>query len=255
LGREETPYFTSKLVKKQLAYQANSNSGYSELGGEFNFSIVPMPGKTLVQMDSLFRNALDSFEARGVTEEDVAKFKGSTEAQQINSLQSVAGKVSQLAAFQTFAGNPNKIADLIKMYTSVTREDVMRVYNKYIKGKYAVVLSVVPKGQEKMIVAADNFTVDTLGYKPPDYGYAGLKYAKAKDGFDRSKIPGSGPNPVVKVPAFWKKEQPNGIKMIGTETSEIPTVTLTVTLPGGHLLTATDTAKVGLADFFCRYDE
>jgi len=250
LGQGRNSILYQQLVKKQLALQANCNSGYSELGGEFNFSIVPMQGKTLGQMDSLFKNALDSFEVRGVTEEDVAKFKGSTEAQQINSLQSVAGKVSQLAAFQTFAGNPNKIADLIKMYTSVTREDVMRVYNQYIKGKYAVVLSVVPKGQEKMIVAADNFTVDTLGYKAPDYGYAGLKYAKAKDGFDRSKIPGSGPNPVVKVPAFWKKEQPNGIKMIGTETSEIPTVTMTITLPGGHLLTATDTSKIGLADFF-----
>ena len=63
-------------------------------------------------MDTLFRNALDSFEARGVTDEDIAKFKGGIEAQQINGLQSVSGKVSQLAAFQTFTGNPNKIADL-----------------------------------------------------------------------------------------------------------------------------------------------
>ena len=89
-----------------------------------------MPGKSLAEMDTLFRNALDSFEARGVTDEDVAKFKGGIEAQQINGLQSVSGKVSQLAAFQTFTGNPNKIADLIKMYPSVTKEDVMRVYNR-----------------------------------------------------------------------------------------------------------------------------
>ena len=250
IGQGRNSVMFQQLVKKQLALQANGNSIHSELSGEFSFSLVPMPGKSLAQMDSLFRNALDSFEARGVTEEDVAKFKGAIEAQQINGLQSVAGKVSQLAAFQTFADNPNKIADLIKMYTSVTREDVLRVYNEYIKGKYAVVLSVLPKGQEKLFAGQDNYTIDPSGYKAPDYGYAVLKYTKAKDNFDRSKIPASGPNPVVKVPAFWKKDLPNGIKIIGTESSEVPAVTMTITIPGGHLLTAKDTSKIGLADFF-----
>jgi len=63
-------------------------------------------------------------------------------------------------------------------------------------------------------------------------------------------MPGNGPNPVVKVPAFWKKNLPNGVKMIGAQNNELPVVTISVTIPGGHLLQANDTAKVGLADFF-----
>ncbi len=43
---------------------------------------------------------------------------------------------------------------------------------------------------------------------------------------------------------------PNGVKMIGTESTEIPTVTITITIPGGHILQAKDTAKVGLASMF-----
>lgn len=250
LGQGKNSVLYQQLTKKQLALQASAFSQLSELAGEIGFQLVPSPGKSLGKMDTLFRAALDSFEARGVTDEDVEKFKGGIEAQQINGLQSVSGKVSQLAAFQTFSGNPNKIADLIKMYQSVTKEDVMRVYNEYIKGKHAVFLSVLPKGQEAMIAATDNYTIDSTQYQAPDYGYAGLKYAKATDNFDRSKIPGNGPNPVVKVPAFWKKEWPSGIKMIGTESAEIPTVTITITIPGGHLLQATDTAKIGLASLF-----
>ncbi len=250
LGQGKNSVLYQQLTKKQLALQASAFSQLSELAGEIGFQLVPSPGKSLGKMDTLFRAALDSFEARGVTDEDVEKFKGGIEAQQINGLQSVSGKVSQLAAFQTFSGNPNKIADLIKMYQSVTKEDVMRVYNEYIKGKHAVFLSVLPKGQEAMIAATDNYTIDSTKYQAPDYGYAGLKYAKATDNFDRSKIPGNGPNPVVKVPAFWKKEWPSGIKMIGTESAEIPTVTITITIPGGHLLQATDTAKIGLASLF-----
>ena len=190
LGQGKNSVLYQQLVKKQLALQANASSQLSELAGEFFLQLIPMPGKTLAQMDSLFRNALDSFEQRGVTDDDITKFKGGTEAQQINGLQSVAGKVSQLAAFQTFTGNPNKIADLIKMYTSVTKEDVMRVYNQYIKGKHAVFVSVLPKAQEKMIAAADNYKIDSGHYTAPDYGYNGLKYVKAKDNFDRSKKPG-----------------------------------------------------------------
>ncbi|MBI3139679.1 MAG: insulinase family protein [Sphingobacteriales bacterium] len=250
LGQGKNSVLYQQLVKKQVAIQASGFSQLSELAGEMSFQFVPSPGKTLARMDSLFRSSLDSFEARGITDDDIAKFKGGMEAQQINGLQSVSGKVSQLAAFQTFSGNPNKIADLIRMYQSVTKEDVMRVYNEYIKGKHAVFLSILPKGQEQLVAAADNYKIDSTVYQAPDYGYTGLKYTKANDNFDRSKIPGNGANPVVKVPAFWRKDLKNGVKIIGTETTEIPTVTLTITIPGGHLLQAKDTAKIGLASMF-----
>ena len=221
-----------------------------ELSGFFGFQVIPFPGKSLASMYHLVDNALDSFEARGVTDDDVAKFKGSYESQLINGLQSVAGKVSQLAAFQTFTGNPNMIGKMLNMYQAVTKEDVMRVYNKYIKHKHPVVVSVLPKNQDKMIVGENNFKIDTTNYTAPEYGYEGLKYAKAKDEFDRSKMPPNGPNPVVKVPAFWKKDWPNGVKIIGTQNTELPTVTLSVKIPGGHLLNANDLSKAGLASFF-----
>ena len=247
LGQGKNSVLYQQMTKKQLALQASAFSSLSELAGEFFFQLIPMPGKTLGDMEKLFRASLDSFEKRGVTDEDVAKFKGGIESQTINGLQSVSGKVSQLAAFQTFTGNPNKISELLKAYSSVTKEDVMNAYNTYIKGKGSVVLSVVPKGQEQIIATADNYKMDSTGYTAPDYGYASLKYNKAKDNFDRTKIPGNGPNPAVKVPAFWKKDLPNGAKVIGTENTEIPTVTLTVTIPGGHLASANDLGKAGLA--------
>lgn len=250
LGQGRNSILYQQLTKKQLALNASAFSSLSELSGEFGFQIMPMPGKTLADMEKLFRASLDSFEARGVTDDDIAKFKGGIESSLINGLQSVSGKVSQLAAFETFTGNPNKIRDLLKMYTSVTKEDVMRVYNQYIKGKGAAIISVVPKGQEEIIAAADNYTIDTTRYVKPDYGYAGLSYVKAKDNFDRSKIPGNGPNPTVKVPKFWKQNLANGAKVIGTQNTEIPSVTMTITVPGGHLAQAKDLSKAGLASYF-----
>jgi zinc protease len=247
LGQGKNSILYQQLVKPQKALQANASSRLNELAGEFSIQLVPFPGKSLASMDSLFADALQIFEKRGVTDDDIAKFKGGIEAQYINGLQSVSGKVSQLAAFQTFAGNPNMIGKMLDLYRSVTKEDVLRVYNQYIKNKYSVSVSVLTKGQPVLAAKADNYTIDSSSYSKPDYGYNNLKYVKAKDNFDRSKTPGNGVNPVVKVPAFWKKNMPNGVKMIGATTNELPTVTISITIPGGHLSQANDTAHIGLA--------
>lgn len=250
LGQGNNSILYQTMVKPQHALQASTFSQLSELAGEFSFRVTPYAGKSLAEMEKLVRAALDSFDKRGVTDEDITKFRGAIEAQYINGLQSVAGKVSQLAAFQTFTGNPNKIGDLLKMYTTVTKEDVMRVYNQYIKNKHCVVLSVLTKGGENLVAKADNYKIDSSSHFSPDYGYTGLKYTKPKDNFARNKMPGNGPNPVVKVPSFWKATLPNGIKTIGTENTEVPIVTLTLSMPGGHLLQANETSKVGLAATF-----
>ncbi len=238
------------LIKDQKALQASANSNLSELAGEFSISVTPYPGKSLAEMEKLVGDALAEFEKRGVTDEDIEKFKSGYESRTINGLSSVSGKVSQLAAFQTFAGNANMIGKLLNMYQSVTKEDVMRVYNQYIKGKHRVVVSAVTKGQENLKAADDNYTIDESHYKAPDYGYAGLHYIKAKDNFDRSKVPPSGLNPVVKVPSFWTGALPNKIKIIGTQNSEIPTVTISISLKGGRLLEMNNLSKAGWVNLF-----
>jgi len=250
LGQGNNSILYQELVKKQIALQATAFSSQTELSGEFTFVVVPYPGKSLASMYAALNDALNTFEKKGITDEDIEKFKGGIESQLINGLQSVSGKVSQLAQFQTMTGNPNMIGKLLSMYRGVTKADVWRVYEKYVKMKHPVVLSVLPKDQDKLITGNDNYTVKPDNYKAPDYGYSGLKYTKPKDKFDRSKLPPGGPNPTVKVPDFWKKDLGNGIRVIGTQNDELPTVTLSIKMPGGHLLETNNLDKAGLASLF-----
>ncbi len=250
LGQGKNSIFYQQIVKDQKALNAVAFNSTTELAGEFRLNLTPAPNVSLAESKKLIDNAIKAFETRGVTDEDIEKFKGSVQAQLIYSLQSVSGKVSQLAAYQTFTGNPNRIGKELEAYNKVTKADVMRVYNTYIKGKSSVILSVVTKGNESNIVAPENYTVNKDVYKAPDYGYNGLKYTKPTDSFDRTKLPGNGPNPVVKVPGFWRKDIDKGIRVIGTESKELPIVTLSVTVPGGHLLMAKDTSKTGLPRIF-----
>ncbi|MDQ2720463.1 MAG: insulinase family protein [Bacteroidota bacterium] len=250
LGQGRTSALYQNMVKPQKALQASAYSSLDELAGTFNIRVIPLPGATLADMEKLVDESLKDFEKKGVTNDDIEKFKNGFESNTINRLASVAGKASQLAAFETFTGNPNMIGKLLAMYNKVTKEDVMRVYDKYIKNKPAVVLSVLPKGKENLIAAKDNFTIDTTQYVRPHYGYEGLKYHEPKDNFDRKLIPPSGPNPVVKVPDFWKKTLTGGITAIGVENDEIPVVNLNVYLKGGTIVEQNDLSKAGLASLF-----
>ena len=247
LGGGKTSLFYKNFVKNGKAVQAYASNPSSELAGEFVFSIMPFPEMRLDSTEAMLRQTLAEFEARGVTDDDIAQFRATQEAQIISELSSVSGKVSQLANFQTFAGTPNYLPQELKRYRSVTKADVMRVYNQYIKGKHAVVLTVYPKDKKDIVAHPDNYTASTAGYQAPDYGYKGLTYVKAKDSFDRGKKPASGPSPTLKVPPFWTDKLPNGLKLIAAKNDEVPTVTMLLAVKGGHYLSANDPSKAGIA--------
>ena len=247
IGSGKTSLLYKNLVKTQKTVQAQAYQQNSELGGFLDFVALPFPGKTLDSTEVIIRNTLKEFEKKGVTDDDVQRFKAQNEAQIINSLASVQGKVSQLAAYQTYFNNPNYLTVYLKELRGLTKADVQRVYDKYIKGKHAVILSVLPKTGGVAAAKPDNYTIDQAGYKAPDYGYNGLKYTKATDTFDRSKQPTAGTNPVVKVPALYQETLPNGLKVVGTKNTEIPAVTMRLTMRGGHRLEQAMPDKAGIA--------
>lgn len=250
LGQGKNSILYKNLVKAQKAVNASAFNSTTELAGEFSFSVTPFPGQKLADMEKLVRESIDEFAQKGANDEDIEKFRNSAEASLINGVENVSGKVSQLASYYTFTGDANHIGKDLKRYTSVTKEDVMRVFNQYIKGKNSVIVSVLTKGQEDNKAAEDNYTVSKEGYKAPNYGYTGLQYHKAKDNFDRSKMPPAGPNVSVKVPELWKASTNSGIELIGTKSDEIPVVTLLLHFRGGRMLDANTPDKAGLTDMF-----
>ncbi|MEM6966909.1 MAG: pitrilysin family protein [Bacteroidota bacterium] len=248
LGQGKSSYFYKEFVKTRKAIQGSASHPASELSGEFSMFVLPFPGQTLSDFDKAVEQILKDFAANGVKDADIEKFKSNFESNSINGLASVSGKVSQLASFQTFKGNPNGIKEDLERYMSITKEDVMRVFKKYIQDKPKVVVSILAS-EEMEPAQPDNYEIPTSGKNPfPTTDYSGLTYTKPTgDKFDRSKRPPLGPNPVVKVPEFWETTFKNGIKVIGTNSNEIPTVSIQLTINGGHKLDAHDKSKAGLA--------
>ena len=247
LGGGKTSLLYRNLVKPQKAVLAFAYQRSSELSGELALLARNVPTTRLDSTEAIFRKSLAEFAKTGPTDDQIARYKANTEAAIVNGLNSVQGKVSQLAANQTYFNNPNRLPQDLKELRALTKADVQRVFNKYVRDKHAVILSVVPKGKPEEVAAKDNYTASPAGYVAPNYGYEGLQYVKATDTFDRSKQPGAGPNPVVKVPVIWQDKLANGLKLIGTKNTELPVTTMLLTIEGGHRLEQPMPDKAGVA--------
>lgn len=246
LGGGKTSLLYKNLVKNGYAVQAGVSHPCRELSCQLAIYALANPAKdgNLKDLQQRVMTSINEFEQRGVTDADLEKAKVQFEADTIFGLQSVRGKVSTLAANQTFTGNPDLIAKDLQRYASVTKADVMRVFERYIKNKPMVVMSVVPEGKTDWIAHSDNFT-------PPaeivakDAVPSTAKVAPIETHFDRSVMPKAGKAPLVSVPNLWDATLKNGIEVMGTQTNETPTVELLIYLNGGHRLEPV--AKAGVA--------
>lgn len=246
LGGGKTSLLYKNLVKDGYAVQASVSHPCQELACQMSIYALANPAKgvTLAQLEQQILDSINEFEQRGVTEADLQKVKVQFEAETIFGLQSVKGKVSTLALNQTMFGEPNKIAADLARYANVTKDDVMRVFQKYIKDKPQVVMSVVPQGMRALVAHPDNFTPQPLTVAQTAVA-ADLPLSTLQSTFDRTSMPPAGPAPKIKVPDIWTHRLANGIEVMGTQSTETPTVELVIYLNGGHRLVPV--AKAGLA--------
>ena len=253
LGQGKNSIVYQNLVKTNRAQFAGTFNGTDELSGQFTMLAQVYPNQSLADIEAELRKALEEFEQKGVSDEALQRFKAGWEANFISDMRSVGsfgGKASKLARYYTFADNANFATEHLNRYMSVTKEDIMRVFNKYVKGKPAVILSVLPKEGNFSAAAPDNYTVDPSQYVAPDYGYNGLVYNKAVDSFDRSQRPKKGDNPSIIVPEYKEFELKNGVKVLQTNYNETPEVFLQLSFEGGHFLSKNNKGKAGIANVF-----
>ncbi|MDO6619872.1 MULTISPECIES: pitrilysin family protein [unclassified Shewanella] len=235
LGGGKTSLLYKNLVKDGYAVQASVGHPCQELACSLTLYALanPASGATLATLEQKINDSIKEFEQRGVTDDDLQKVKVQFEADTIFGMQSVKGKVSTLAYNQTFFDNPDMVASDLARYASVTKDDVMRVFNTYIKDKPMVVMSVVPEGAKQLIAAEDNFTPTMMPVAPE--AVSGVDNVRQiTSNFDRTIMPKVGDAPVLKVPELWNASLTNGIEVMGTESHETPTVELLIYLEGGH---------------------
>ena len=235
---KKAPLYKVLVKEKNLTSNASAYNNAGELTGEFTISIRANEGKTLKEIEDAVNEAFARFEKEGITEKDIERVKASSEKNFYSGIESVLGKSFQLAAYNTFLNDPGYVEKDIENIKAVTLNDVVMVYNKYIKDKPHVVTSFVPKGKPEQI--AENSV--PAGVKEENINEASQveiaataadKIVMTPSSIDRTVEPAAGKAPQVNVPQVWKATLANGIEVYGIQNKELPLVEINFSIDGG----------------------
>lgn len=254
LGTGNNSIMYKTFTKPERSFQAYSYNYSSELAGEFAIVFIANP---FYEGDNNFEKNLEAmfneFDAKGVSDDDINRAKGQFETQIINAMSSVGSKASILSqTWYLSHGTPRldknyNLNDELARYQKVTKEDVMRVFRQYIKGKnYAMITAFPKKGNAALPKEETKETTSSGTVAKGELEYKGLSYTTPKDNFDRSKRPEAGASKPTNIPDFYSTNWANGIKVIGSTTKETPMVTILLSMKGGNIATG-DPSKAGLA--------
>ncbi|HAA12128.1 MAG TPA: peptidase M16 [Cytophagales bacterium] len=252
---KRSPFYKVIVDKYKLAgdnnvYAFNSSA---ELAGTFTINVTANAGVDLDTVKLAIDEALTLFETESFDDRDLDRIKIGLETDVYNGISSVLNKAFQLAQNNEFAGDPGYLETSIKAIQDLTKEDIMRVYNTYVKGQHYVMSAWVPKGQTDLALegaAMADVVVEDINnqYTIPDNLVSDNEAVmeKTPSVFDRSVEPDFGATPLLTPPTIWTDKLSNGMAVYGIEQSELPLATFVITMDGGMLLD--DPNKVGVAN-------
>lgn len=248
-GTKDSPMYKT-IVEANLAPDVRAGSNSSEVAGTFDITISAYDGISLDTIYAAIQKAYGMFETAGVDQMQMQMSKAMKEKSSYNQLSSVMGKAMSLAMSNEFQGKPDAFVDDLAKYKAITAEDVMRVYNQYIKGHDYLAISMVPKGKAELAlsgstvaeVAVENVEdASSQQTKSKAGAIVDDDYPRTPSSFDRSVEPAYLSNtPATTIPTIWGKTLSNGMQLSGITHNEIPVITFDIVMKGGLLLDPAD---------------
>ena len=214
-----------------------------EIAGEAYLFISPNEGEDIDGLMPSLEKAFDRFEQNGISQDDLDRIKAGIEVDFYGDVQSALGKAIQLGEYNVFTGDPGFYKKDIANIQAVSTDDIMRVYNKYIKDKPSIAVSFTPKGQpdlalegavrakvvEEVVVAGEGAA--------PDFDPAARVLEKTTpSNFDRSIEPDFGASYDLPASDLWHDRLSNGVEIYGIQSSETPLINFSFKLDAGREL-------------------
>ena len=240
---KNAPFYKVLVEDNKLASYVNVASSSLELSGQVSVSVKAYKETDLNTVYRGIQEAFERFEQEGIRDNDLERVKIMQETMLYNVMMSLESKTQALARNNVFAGRPDQMVIDLAHYQAVTKEEVMRVYRKYVRGKHFVALSTVPQGQTSLALTG------SVVVRPDEDSPVGQKlvadegavtdddpYEYTPSVFDRSVEPPLLANtPESAMPPVWTGEMSNGMKVKGMAYTELPVVQFAVYLNSGML--------------------
>ncbi len=118
--------------------------GLEHPGLSIIFAIANM-GIDLQKMENIINEEFEKVKTDLISEKELKKLKNQFESKIVNDNTTIARRAMNLANYHTILGNANLINTELEKYMQVTREDILRVAQKYFREDNRVVIYWLPK--------------------------------------------------------------------------------------------------------------
>ena len=244
-GNKKSPLYQNIVEKSKLAPRVSAYQDSNELAGEFAIVVRANANTDLDTVKEAIEVSFKQFEENGFSEQDLKAVKARLETEFYQDMSSVLDKAFTLVQYNEFQGDPGYASTVYEQLISISKEDILTVYNKYIKNRPYVLSSVIPMGQKELAVTNSKEAKVWIEEVKKDVAEEEVAqgeeavYEKTASIHDRSE-PDFGELPLFSTPEIWTSPAANGITLYGIENNELPLVTFDLTIKGGQLL---DTLK------------
>lgn len=146
----------SRLVRdKRLAVSVVTDTNYPGVRAPnlFVISATPLAPHTTAELEAAIYEELERLKTEPVTPQELEKVLNNLDASLVRSLRSNSGLASQLAFYQTVAGDWRYILDARDRIAKVTPEDIQRVVTQYVKKSNRTVATLVKMPADRKVAA------------------------------------------------------------------------------------------------------
>ncbi|NBC82613.1 MAG: insulinase family protein [Bacteroidetes bacterium] len=148
---------SSRLYKKlvdeeQLCAQIGTYPAIFEDAGLFISYAIANMGKSLTDIETQINAQIDKLQTEGIPDREFEKIKNIVETQFVTQNAQLNSLSISLCDYYLFFENTNLINTEINRYESVTKDDIIRVANKYLVPENRIVLKYLPKSQDQALI-------------------------------------------------------------------------------------------------------
>jgi len=222
-GGKTSRLYQTLVYDKQIAQDAMSTHNSQQIAGTFIITLTPRPGRTVQEVEAAALEVLKEALEAGITKDELERVQTMTTADYVRSMQSIGGfggLSDRLNEYYQFLGQPDMYRWDLQRYLDLTPEGVTAAARRFL-GANRLVARVSPMPQVK-----------------PETSDLATK-------FDRTSMPGQGPEGAFKLPARQHFKLANGLGVVLVEYHDLPLVNLYLLVRGGS--SADPAQRPGLA--------
>ena len=147
--------YTNLVREKRLAASVNSDSNYPGVRSPnlFVLNATPLAPHTTAEVESAIYAEIERLKTEPVSAKELEKVLNNLDADLVRALRSNGGLASQLALYQTVAGDWRYALKSRDKIAAVTPMDIQRVATEYFRRSNRTVATLVKKAGEKNVAA------------------------------------------------------------------------------------------------------